>query len=351
MAYLAEDDKLQDPNNPSTQTDQQQAGSTPGTTSAPGSSDVGTGVSAAGVGAGGTGGWTNIQAYLNANKGNNTTVDALNNQVGGAFQKDQDALTSSADKAESDATSNAFMGHEKFQENTAQALSKSNQSDAESALKQYLNGTYKGPTEYNYGLSADTQNYGQGLQSDDNFQGLLNNVYNKAAGGQISTGQLALQKQLDYNNPNFAETKDKLNSQYSALQSLAGLRVPQVQNAVNSARDNYESGKSAYRDFISSEANKQKDIYDGINIPGNILYPEYQQAAYDKAKAAEVYNTFANALGLGSTLEKPSYLDPQARTGGGMFHGDGGTGSVTTTQPQQPISSFWMPGWNGWYGY
>lgn len=262
MAFLQDDDKLL--GNEENQ-GQQGQGQSPMIGSS--SADVGTGVSTAGIGAGGQGGWTNIQAYLNANKDNNNTANAIKNQVGSKLSADQSKIQSEASEARQAAQSQ--VGPNYSNEDLASALNQytSNVRDPEArdALAQqyadYFNAQYQGPQSFSTGISGDSLNYGNLLQPD-NFDALLNNVYNQAAGGRISAGQKALQHQLDVNNPALPQTRQSLLAQYEALQNLANEANTGVNADIDAAKTAFSENRSRGRSFLESEADTAKSWLD-----------------------------------------------------------------------------------------
>lgn len=59
----------------------------------------------AGVGAGGVGGWTNIQSYLGANQGSGASAGLFNSKVGGEFDSEKQKLSDSSNQAKTQAQS------------------------------------------------------------------------------------------------------------------------------------------------------------------------------------------------------------------------------------------------------
>lgn len=237
MAYLVDDDKqLQNGQAQNTDPNAPQQSISGG-----GSGIVeGGGVSQAGVGKGGTSGWTNIQSYLKANEGNQQgSANILNSKVGGEFSSEANRLGSESSAAKNLAT-------QKVNDNTLdknQALNQLNtlasgynykgpQSDpynqGVAKVKNAYNYDYVkdgGPTDYAFGLNSKAQGYGSGLKSDSGFSGVMNSLYGEAAGGQLGKGQQALQTQLDVSNPYLAQARTGLNTQYDALNKNIGNTV------------------------------------------------------------------------------------------------------------------------------
>jgi hypothetical protein len=235
-------------------------GSAP-TVSGSGSSDVG-GVSTAGVGAGGQGGWTNIQAYLNANQGNNTTSNALNNMVGGAFNQEQQNIDKSSQDAKS-AADKATAG-QMSQDDIMKGVEGGQNQDFTN-IRNYLNNPYSNPQQYSYGMGGQAQAYGQGLATDQGFEGLRNNLYQQAAGQPLSSGQMALQNQLDVNDPNVAASRQNLLAQYGGLQNNANDATAGTNAYVQNKANDYNSGIQTANQAIQDDANNWKGQSDAYN--------------------------------------------------------------------------------------
>jgi hypothetical protein len=293
MAYLV-NDKL-DENQGQNQQGNQPQGSGASPLVGGGSSAVGNNVSTAGVGAGGTGGWTNIQAYLNANQDNSTTANALNNTLGSVFEQEKSKLQSDAQNVKSQAEQAA-------QPKITQDQAKSYIGDTSKAgeFQDYWGSSYGGPNQYSYGTSANVQNYGQGLGSTQGFQGVMTDVYRQAAGGQISPGQLALQRQIDLNNPHLEQARENLSSQYGDLQNAIQSTVGDTNAALSQYRNQYDQSKNDLRSFLEQQAqdemanyNKFKDTQNPVGKPTD----NYQSAN----QYADRYNSIMDFLGIGGT--------------------------------------------------
>lgn len=266
MAYLVQDDKQQQ--------NQQQgaAGASAQVAQAAGGGGgfVGTGSpSTAGIGAGGTGGWTNIQAYLNANAGNTKSADYLKSEVGSQFDKEKQSLdkASTESKAQGQAQVDANkIGQDQASKLIEQAGSQyqyggqpqtQSYQDIVSGVKNKLNAQYSGPSSFQYGLQDPTQNYGSGLQDQQSFKGLMNSLYQGAAGGRIGKGGLSLQQQLDTGNEALDRARQELLSRYTGLTGDVNSTVSQTQKALddyakafvdnqNADRSNIEGLRSGY---------------------------------------------------------------------------------------------------------
>lgn len=213
------------------------------------------------AGAGGTGGWTNIQSYLSANKGGTGSEKYLQDKAGGAFQKDQSDLEKSASETKANAQAqvqgvkDAADNSKKWINQAATAYNyDGKQSDPYNELtgklKTSMNSQYSGPTSYNYTLSGDTDRYGTGLGNEDSYRGIMRDVYKDAAGGQISRGGLDLQEQLDVENEDLANTRQNLLRQYADLGELRDSTTTDVNTALGTARTDYGKAQSKLKDDV-----------------------------------------------------------------------------------------------------
>lgn len=258
MAFLQEDDKLQnDQQDPNKQNQQFLTQSSPLVGQSSG--DVGGGVSTAGTGPGGQGSWTNIQAYLGANQGDTGSAKNLDKEVGGQFDKEKSDLQSSSSKVLSDAKTSADKAlstndASQILNSSVEANRNKNQdvySQNVSRVQQALNGPYSGPTSYNYGISGQTQDYGQSLQGNG-FDSLMKNLYAKNAGQGLSSGQYALQKQLDVGNKALEDTRSSLLNKYNDLQGLKDQTVSNVGKQLGDYAKSYADSQTALRDYLNN---------------------------------------------------------------------------------------------------
>lgn len=264
MASITGDDKLLD------NQDQQLQGQSNGSqnVSSGSSNDVGNGaVSTAGVGAGGTGGWTNIQSYLNANQGDTGSAQALNKTVGDQFNKEKDAYTQDSSKFLNDA--NKQVADQKIDNNQADQLIKSNSTDYSygggdqstaykgnvQKVQGALNNAYSGPTSYSYGFTAPTQNYGSAVKDGGGFDTLMNQLYSNAAGKNLSNGQYQLQKQLDVNNSALTDARSNLANQYDQLGANRDKAVADTTAGLGQAEQTYRTNQNALRDYLTGQSN------------------------------------------------------------------------------------------------
>lgn len=268
MAYIADDDKqLQDPNSPQGQQQQQTGGGGPTTVGQGGSNDVGSSTSTAGVGAGGTGGWTNIQAYLNANKGDTGSAQALSKTVGDQFNQEKNAYNTdsqkflqgaqdkvNADKIDTGQADN-LINHAKDSYSWTGGQNDAYNQDV-SKVQKSLTGTYQGPTTYNYGLSNQTQEYGNDLKDQTGgFDQIMNHIYQNAAPVPLSSGQLQLQKQLDVNNSNLVDARNNLANQYDQLGADRDKVVADTTSGLGGLEQQYRTNQNSLKDYLTRESN------------------------------------------------------------------------------------------------
>lgn len=333
MAFLADDDKLK-------QDQLASQGGSQSQSTAPLQNQGGGIVNSApsGVSSGAQDGkaWTNIQAYLNANKDNTTSAGYLNKEVGSQFDKDQSRLTDTSNEAKSKAQ--AQVDQNKIGTDQASQMIQDasrqysfNQSEAPAqygqtvnTLKNSLNAQYQGPQSYEFGLDAPTTNYGNNLKTDQGFGSVMNSLYDKAAGGVMSSGSKNLQQQLDTNNEALSNTRRSLLERYSSLTDNAGKALDQTNQAINSSRAQFDAGnEGSYKAQLSKYLRDlQSDSKDQLNIQafdsgngtgglptGSIRLPGYEQPAPSntlndtKLSALKQYNTIADILGLGDSIQ------------------------------------------------
>lgn len=267
-----------------------------------GSSQVGSaGVSQAGTGAGG-GGWTNIQAYLKANEGNTQSANALNKDVGSQFDQEKSGLESKASetKAQADAQNKAPSLDDAYNDFGG----------AGQQLKDYLNQAYGGPKTFDYGMGAKTQEYGDSLGSRDGFQGLMQGLYNRSAGGAMTTGQRSLQQQLDVNNPQLAQAQGDLSNQYKQLQALAGKTAGDVNSYLQNAETQRQAGQQDTRSQITSRADAAKAEADKLRAQRD-TWNEAKYGNLDDAIATYTNqeNRWRDFLGIGAS--QPTATGPK----------------------------------------
>lgn len=283
MAYLADDEKQQQPGqdqssapgqiNPGDSTNQ--GASALSTAPDAGGNFVsgGSPVSTAGIGSGGTGGWTNIQSYLMANPASQGTATALKSQVGSTFDQEKQNIDKSSQDTQSQAQQNVNQNSLSTDQATKllqQAGSNYSYSGTPSdtysssvgQLKNAYGAQYSGPTNWSYGLGADAQNYGQGLQNDEGFHGIMNTLYNKAAGGTMGSGAQSLQQQLDQDNPYLNQARSDLQSQWNGLAAkdtgYLDSTTAQTNQALQNAQSQFTQNQGQLKTMLSGAADQDK---------------------------------------------------------------------------------------------
>lgn len=243
----------------------------------------GSGESTAGIGAGGTGGWTNIQSYLNANKGDNGSSALLNDTAGGQYDKENQALQTQA----SDAKTQAESQSSKI--NDASANSKQWVNQAANAydwngnngdpykqnvgkLQSALNDQYSGPNNFAYGTSADFQKAGSALGDDSSFSNYMNDIYKNKAGGQLTSGQGALQTQLDVNNQNLADARKNLLTKYSGFGDTVNNTVNDTDAAIQGAKTNYGNSQQGLKTSLQNLGNDYQTQISGAENDARSAY-------------------------------------------------------------------------------
>jgi hypothetical protein len=271
MAYLATDDK-QDK-------DQQQAAATVGAVSAPASTTggfVGSGTaqpSTAGVGSGGSGGWTNIQSYLTANKDSTGSANALQSEGAGIFDKEASNLQKTSQDTKQQAQTEASKNYvaqdqaSKMIQDAGKAYNYGpNQTQPYTDIVNNVQGIrsmqYGGPSSYSYGMGGDTQQFGEGMKQDDAFGGIMNQLYNRAAGGTMTTGANALQKQLDTNNEALNTTRQNLLSRYAGLQSDVTNTLADTNAELANQSARFNQNKNDFDTYLQNQRQNNKGDID-----------------------------------------------------------------------------------------
>ena len=346
MAILANQEDEQNPTGP------QQAGgvgaggpATVGSQSAFSSAPASGGASPPGAANGGSGGFTNIQDYLLANQGNDSSANMLNNAVGGAFSKDQSGLESGASTAKSQAdaqVSGQMTDPQASQDiNTASGLYSYNGPQSSqftqdiAPVQSALTSSYGGPTDFSYGLSQNTQNYGSELGNDNQFYGgIMSGLYNQAAGGALGSGAMNLQQQLDTDNQPMNSARSALQTQYGNLTGEDKSLTDSTNAAIQADQKQYGVNQAGLLSYLTGQGTNAKgDIDQAVSksnpflnaLPGDLqgagvlpdLYPGENPAEPDRLQYSitgtpsinesnvqgvgnirNVYNTIQSALGL-----------------------------------------------------
>lgn len=265
MALLANNDKLKQDNN--NQPDNLGEGSQVGTGALVGNTSnvvtSGTGGNATAPGA--QGAWTNIQAYLNANKGNTGSAQYFDNKVNETFEKEKQDAQRQADESKQRANEEvekAKVGQDQASQiinQTAQNYNYSGQasepySQGVNQLKTALNADFTGPTSFNYGLSSEAQKYGN-VGDNGAFKNIMEGLYNESAGGQMNRGQLALQRQLDVSNVGLKNARQKALERYAGLNTDINNLATQTTQDLSGMESNFRQNQNALKDYLNNQAN------------------------------------------------------------------------------------------------
>ena len=266
MAYIEENDKLQENQDPNQQ--QSVGGSGAPSIVNQGSNAVGSGVNTAGVGAGGTGKWTNIQAYLEANKNVDTGAkDLLESNVGGQFEKEKSDLGQEAQKLKTDAkqasspVDDVWNNSQKYIDDAAGAYSFGGQSGdpynkAVNSFQNALTAKYTGPNSYAKEISGKAQQYNSALGDDNTFNQLLGDMYQNKAGGQLSSGGRALQTQLNISNEPLSMARKNLLDKYQGLNSYRDQTVKDTNTELANTAQNFGQRQNSIKDFLSNKSSE-----------------------------------------------------------------------------------------------
>jgi hypothetical protein len=260
--YNAQDDQNEDP---------QKKNQTTGESSLVGSSSAQVGgasatPSAAGVGKGGTGGYTNIQSYLGANQGDTGSAQNLEKTTAPTFdnesqniQKQSTDYVNNAQKQLDDNSIDKTKAESIVKEAAGNYTYGAPQNDSYnqsvSKVQNALNGQYSGPTSYNYAIGADAQNLGSQLKDPGGFDTLMGNVYSNAAGKSLSQGQFALQKQFDVNNSALQDTRNNLLNKYSGLEKQRDDTVTDTTQKLGGLAEQYRNNQSSLKDYLLNQSN------------------------------------------------------------------------------------------------
>ena len=216
------------------------------------------------VGAGGTGGWTNIQSYLGANQGDTGTAKNLEQKVGSQFQQDKSKLETESKSAldQSNEQTNKIKDAKEnasgWLNQAAQAYdwgSKQTSNTDVNKLAEANKAQYTAPKQFNANLSNESSEYGDRLKEGGNFSTLLNDLYREKAGGALSSGQNALQQQFDVNNQSLADTRQNLLKQYSGLAEQRDKTLTDVNSTLGSNEQAFRANQNALKDYLSNQLN------------------------------------------------------------------------------------------------
>lgn len=256
-------------------------------------------VSSAGVGAGGMGGWTNIQAYLNANNTYQGSANLLKDKAGGQLTKEKSTLDKQV--ADNKGQVDKYVNESKMGTDQASQIIKDSASnynwDGEQAdpykqgvqkVQGYLGSQYQGPNSFAYGISADTQKNRDAITGDDAFQEYMNQIYREKSGVPMTSGQSALQNQFDVQNEPLAQTRQNLLQEYAGLNDYVNQAVTNTDAYIGKGRDQYGQNISALKDYLNNQVNQLgSGIDNSIQGARDSYTPDYAAA---KQAADNTYN-------------------------------------------------------------
>lgn len=245
---------------------QEQAQSTPDAMSGTGTSGVVTGGNGSNALASGNSQsqpWTNIQAYLSANKDDGSSSKLLTDNVQPGLDKEIDRYgnesKSSLDAGKSQAD-NAASAYNEFAPNVDSSASGAGNQDYASKARSILQNAYKS-NPFTFSTDNQVKTYGDNLKNDDTFYNQQNDFYKKAAGGSLSSGQGALQTQLDVNNENLANTRSNLLKKYSGFQDGLDSNIKGVNDNLAQYEQAYNTNKNALNDSARSQYTNFNNAY------------------------------------------------------------------------------------------
>jgi len=285
---------------------------------------------APGKGSGGTPGYVNMKSYVDASRGNTGTASALEGEANKAIgaererfgrdsqsrlsqaQSQRDSLnlripkisdairTQPANRARSidqgqggtEAPTQAPSVSDYLSRGTG-SYGRDGYQSAVSDLQSKIKNPF-GVQGLQWNPSADYQSFAQNLEKPENFGAAKNALYDKMAGGQMSTGQKALQRQLDQGNAQLFDVRDRV------LGQMAGLRsdFDATNSNIEGAKASYEAQQKAIQDYLGKQASAYRDQLqtglEGYKQPGATLD---NLPGYDEQKKS--LNYILDVLGRG----------------------------------------------------
>lgn len=220
-----------------------------------------------GVGAGGTGGWTNIQSYLNANKKDTGSAQALESKIGSTLQGEQNKLNSEVDKTVQQANEtaktydNAKNDTKQWVNQAANAYSWEGQHGQDygnnvNKIKGLMTQQYQGPQSFSYATSQDYNRGKDALSNDQGFRSYLGDIYRERSKSPMTSGQLALQNQFDTNNENLAKTRTSLLDRMAGFDSTKDEAIKRADSGIQSAQNKFRNDQSSYNDYLMNLQNE-----------------------------------------------------------------------------------------------
>jgi hypothetical protein len=313
------DDKLlkEDPNNPGASSGgsgQISSGGSGGTISGGGPQGGGA-VSTAGVGAGGQGAWTNIQAYLNANKKDTGSAQALQSKVGGVLGQEKQNLETQAGNTLNQANDQAKT-YDDAKANTGEWINKAANAyswdgqhgdeyrNTVNKVQGLRNQAYQGPQEFTYGNSQDLSRAGEAVNNDDSFKSYLGDLYKQRTGGQLNSGQASLQNQFDVNNENLANTRNQLKTQLADFDTAKNDTIQKTDAGIHDAQGKYLNQQAGYNDYLSNLQNQYDSSINQQEIDARKAYQNEfstNKSGLNNAKNDSDYQNWVNAVSGGGT--------------------------------------------------
>jgi hypothetical protein len=267
--------------------------------------------------------FTNIQSYLNANQGNRTASNILDTKVGGKIKSEKDRFSTEAGKVKGQAdttlasqvgkdTASKLVQEYSNYENPGNDPSGSvgsgqykNYGEAVKAVQGGLKDSYGGPTKFDFnyqGLGNDVQ---KGLGSQEGLNAYLAGQYGEAAGtagGQLTSGQLALQNQLASQDVGLQDKR----SQYLASLNDMATSLDTDMGAVN----DYLSGKQSQFGTNQQALQKYLGNQQGVN-----RFNIDQGVGEVKGAIGGALGRGAADLGARNSINMPEVINPGVQAG------------------------------------
>jgi hypothetical protein len=288
-----------------------------------GSGIVSTGApSAAPQGTGGSQQWTNIQNYLTANEGQNKQrADTVKQQASGIFGQEKSQFEQKAQEAKSSAEKATEPVRSVNQDAASKLISEASSAQKGSEgytkaidpLKKAVNTQIAPAQTFSYGLGGEAQevggNLGQGKFS--NFLGMFDK---KLQGGRdLSTGQRALQGQLDVQNTDLEAARQGLESEYAGLQKQVDTGAVDTNKYVQDLTSGAMKAQGDLRSYLEGQGGQSRADIDAAIAAHNQQFDANQKSFND-------YTSQVNALRDQLTNAKNTFRQPD-------------TGSLTVGTP------------------
>ena len=268
MAYATQDQVLNFLQSGDQSQGPSQVGSSGGGGLVGGASSPSSQPSGAQPGTGGNNQWTNIQSYLGANQGQNSQRANAIGQAGqsildkekSAFTAKKDETIGAAKKAAEPVTS---LGTDKASQLIQQAAQSGQGSEqytqAVNPLKQAYTAQYSGPTSFAYGKSADYTNLAKQAGDEQQFKNFLSQFDRNAQGGrELSTGQKALQSQLDVVNPELEAKRQAIADAAKSVGSEIDTGAQDVGSELSGIQNQFQTGKQSLMDLFAKQKTSSK---------------------------------------------------------------------------------------------